>query len=455
MGQEGYIMRYDDYDDYNSRSSRSSSRRGSSSYSGGRDYDRGYSSRSSYDRYDRDYGSSYDRRSSDRYGSSYDRRGSSSYDDFDRYDWERTAPNWDDRGSSRSRSGGSSRSRGSSSRSYYDDDRRSSGSRSRGSSSGSRSRGGSSGSRSRGGSGRRPSDNRRGNSRGRKKGLPIVPIILGLVLIVLAVLIIKSFFGGGGGGYEIDFSSQTIVIGETATATVTGLSETDNYDVTWSSNDPNVVSVEGSGKTCTLTAKSTGTVTIAATINGDKTANGTVMVVSVAPGVVDIKVDQEEVTVKSGQTYTVSARVVMEDEEMAPAKISWSSKDASIARVDENGVITARDVGSTIIKATAGEKTAEIVVNVVENPDNDQHDESQSTGATTEDGSTGQNNTGGTTNNTGGTGTTGNTTGNTTGGNSTSGGTGNTGTGNGTTGSTGTGEGTTGDNSETTPNPEE
>lgn len=407
-GQEEMTMRYDDYDDY-SRSSRgrsSGSSRGSSSYSG-RDYDRNYrddhrsySSRD-YDRYDRDYDRGYSSRDhgrDDHRGYSSSRRGT--YDDFS--DWERTAPNWDDRGSSRGRSSGSSR--GSSSRSSRDYDRGYSASRSSGSRNGRPS-----GSGSRNGS--RPSGQKKGQKKRKKNSIQIVPIVLGLVLIILAALIIKSFVGGGSGGdYALSISSKTIVVDETATATVTGLSETETYDIQWSSSDNGVVSVDGDGETCTLTAKSNGTVTITATVNGE-TVEDTVMVVDVAPGVKDIKFAEEVVEIISGQTYTVDATVIMESEDMTPAKLSWSSADNSVARVSDDGVIEAREVGTTIIKATAGEQTAEIAVTVVPNPDSETHDESQSTGTEPEegavlpdDGAGAQNAATGTTGNTGATG---------------------------------------------------
>ena len=375
-------MRYDDYDDY-SRSSRgrsSGSSRGSSrDYDrSSRDYDRSYSSRDDY-RYDRDYGS----RSSRDYDRSYGSSRRNTYDDFS--DWERTAPNWDDRSSSRGRSSGSSR--GSSSRSGRDYDRyddrydrdyghsRSSGSRS----------GRPSGNGSRNGS--RPSGQKKGQKKRKKNSFPIVPVILSLVLIVLAALIIKSFIGGGGSDYALDISSKTIVVDETATATVTGLSATETYDIQWSSSDNGVISVDGNGETCTLLAKSNGSVTITATVNGE-TVEDTVMVVDVAPGVEDIKFTEEVVEIISGETYTVNATVIMESEDMTPAKLSWSSSDNSVARVSEDGVIEAREVGTAIIKATAGEQTAEIAVTVVPNPNSENHDESASTGTEPEEGAT-------------------------------------------------------------------
>ena len=374
-------MRYDEYDDY-SRSSRSrssgSSGRSSRDYDrnyNSRDYDRSYSSRE-YDRYDRDYDRGYSSRSSRDYDRGYSSSRRGAYDDFS--EWERTAPNWDDRSSSRSRSSGSSR--GTSSRSSRDYDRDYGSSRSGGSRNG-RPSGSGNGSRN----GSRPSGQKKGQKKRKKSSIQIVPIAVGLVVIILAALIIKSFLGGGGSDYALSISSKTIVVDETATATVTGLSATETYDIQWSSSDNGVVTVDGSGENCTLYAKSNGSVTITATVNGE-TIQDTVMVVDVAPGVEDIKFSEEVVEIISGESYTVIATVVMESEDMTPAKLSWSSSDNSVARVSDDGVIEAREVGTAIIKATAGEKTAEIAVTVVANPNSETHDESQTTGAEPEEG---------------------------------------------------------------------
>ena len=295
-------MRYDDYDDY-SRSSRGSSRRGSFDASGSRDYDyydrdRDYRNGGTYDRYDRAlYGRDYD--NYDDYDRGYDRystRGYDNYntrsrrdDDIDLSDWERTAPDWEDHGASRKKksasSSGASRSRSSGPSS------RSSGSRDRDrhrSSSGSgrdrdrdRDR-----RRSSAGSGRdrdydrdrrssrsrdydrdydrdrrrrdRDRDRDRDYDRGGRRGgfMQFLPIIIGLVVIVLAVLVIRSMVAGKG-DYKIDFSTSEIVVGETATATLnTGSTSSSNGSsaeptVVWTSSENNVVTVEGEGLTAT------------------------------------------------------------------------------------------------------------------------------------------------------------------------------------------------------------
>lgn len=479
-------MRYDDYDDY-SRSSRGSSRRGSFDASGSRDYDyydrdRDYRNGGTYDRYDRAlYGRDYD--NYDDYDRGYDRystRGYDNYntrsrrdDDIDLSDWERTAPDWEDHGASRKKksssasgasrsrsSGPSSRSSGSRDRDRrrssagsgrdrdYDRDRRSSRSRDydrdydRD---------------------RRRRDRDRDYDRGGRRGgfMQFLPIIIGLVVIVLAVLVIRSMVAGKG-DYKIDFSTSEIVVGETATATLnTGSTSSSNGSseptVTWTSSENNVVTVEGDGLTATLTAESLGSATITASIDGEKVASGTVTVVESATGVDSIRVTNESITVRSGETYPIDATVVMEDTSKTPATIKWSSNDTSVATVDDKGVVTAKQVGSAIIKGVAGSKTVEVAVSVVENPNSTPHDSTKDAGNAADDGSTGtttnnNNNTGTTTggttgsNDTTGTGTTGNTTTGGTGSNDTTGTT-TGGTGTGTTG--GTTEGTsTGDSEE-------
>ena len=470
-------MRYDDYDDY-SRSSRGSSRRGSFDASGSRDYDyydrdRDYRNGGTYDRYDRAlYGRDYD--NYDDYDRGYDRystRGYDNYntrsrrdDDIDLSDWERTAPDWEDHGASRkkksSSASGASRSRssGPSSRSSGSRDR----DRHRSSSGSSRDR-----DRDRDRDRRRRDRDRdrdRDYDRGGRRGgfMQFLPIIIGLVVIVLAVLVIRSMVAGKG-DYKIDFSTSEIVVGETATATLnTGSTSSSNGSseptVTWTSSENNVVTVEGDGLTATLTAESLGSATITASIDGEKVASGTVTVVETATGVDSIRVTNESITVRSGETYPIDATVVMDDTSKTPATIKWSSNDTSVATVDDKGVVTAKQVGSAIIKGVAGSKTVEVAVSVVENPNSTPHDSTKDAGNAADDGSTGtttnnnNNNTGTTTggttgsNDTTGTGNTGNTTTGGTGSNDTTGTT-TGGTGTGTTG--GTTEGTsTGDSEE-------
>lgn len=287
--------------------------------------------------------------------------------------------------------------------------------------------------------------------------MQFLPIIIGLVVIVLAVLVIRSMVAGKG-DYKIDFSTSEIVVGETATATLnTGSTSSSNGSsaeptVVWTSSENNVVTVEGDGLTATLTAESLGSATITASIDGEKVASGTVTVVETATGVDSIRVTNESITVRSGETYPIDATVVMDDTSKTPATIKWSSNDTSVATVDDKGVVTAKQVGSAIIKGVAGSKTVEVAVSVVENPNSTPHDSTKDAGNAADDGSTGtttnnNTNTGTGTTTGGGTGSN-DTTGTGTTGNTTTGGTGS----NDTTGTTtgGTGTGTTGGTTEGT-----
>ena len=124
-------------------------------------------------------------------------------------------------------------------------------------------------------------------------------------------------------------------------------------------------------------------------INGETVATQTVTAVETAVGVAAIRVSQEEITIPSGESYTINATVEMEEEyQDSPATIQWSSNNTSVATVSEDGVITARQVGNAIIKGVAGTQTVEISVEVVENTskDNSTHDATQDVGQEPEDG---------------------------------------------------------------------
>ena len=286
--------------------------------------------------------------------------------------------------------------------------------------------------------------------------MQFLPVIIGLVVIILAALVIRNMLSGNS-DYSIQVSSN-IVLGETATATLVGRDNaplSESTQVEWSSRDNNVISVSGDGPTATLTAESLGNATIVASINGETVATQTVTAVETAVGVAAIRVSQEEITIPSGESYTINATVEMEEEyQDSPATIQWSSNNTSVATVSEDGVITARQVGNAIIKGVAGTQTVEISVEVVENTskDNSTHDATQDVGQEPEDGTqtdTGDTGTGTGTGDSTGTGDTG--TGSGTGGSTDTGtgsggstDTGDTGTGSGTGGSTDTGTGTGG-----------
>lgn len=141
----------------------------------------------------------------------------------------------------------------------------------------------------------------------------------------------------------------SIDIGKTLTlkAEVKGenLSDSDK-GVSWSSSDSTVASVDNSG---VVTAKKSGSVTITATSSKDSSQKGTATV-TVNKAAVTISLDKSEVSLKVGETATVTATV-------SEGNVKWSSDNEKIAKVD-NGKITAVAEGETTVKATSEADTS-------------------------------------------------------------------------------------------------
>lgn len=78
--------------------------------------------------------------------------------------------------------------------------------------------------------------------------------------------------------------------------------------------------------------------------------------------VTGITLDQATATLTEGETLTLTATVTPDD--ATDKTVVWSTSDAEVATVDENGVVTAVAEGTATITATAGGKEAACVVTV-------------------------------------------------------------------------------------------
>lgn len=148
-------------------------------------------------------------------------------------------------------------------------------------------------------------------------------------------------------GVSLDKTTLSLAPNESSTlkATVTP-SKASNKGVTWTSSDNTVATVSSTGK---VTAKKDGTATITVTTkDGSFTATCTVTVKTVkATGV---KVNEPSVTVKEGKTKTVTATVAPSN--ATNKNVTWTTADASIAKVSQTGVITGVKEGTTTITVT-------------------------------------------------------------------------------------------------------
>ena len=152
-------------------------------------------------------------------------------------------------------------------------------------------------------------------------------------------------------GVTLNKTSLTLEAGqdETLTATVAP-SNADIKDVSWSSSNPSVASVDQTGKVSAISA-GTATITVTTT-DGNKTAicNVTVTAPAAQIPVTAISLDATA-TVGIGSTITLAVTYTPADANQGKA-VTWTTADAGIAIVN-NGVVTGVSAGTVAITATS------------------------------------------------------------------------------------------------------
>ncbi|WCN39674.1 cadherin-like beta sandwich domain-containing protein [Aneurinibacillus uraniidurans] len=171
-------------------------------------------------------------------------------------------------------------------------------------------------------------------------------------------------------GVSLDQSTLSLTAGG-ATGTLTAAvlpANATNKKIIWSSSDQSVATVLGG----VVTPLQKGTTTITVTSESDPTKQATCLVTveesTTTPdtiAVTGVSLDQSSLTLtKGGATGTLTAAVRPAD--ATNKKVLWSSSDPNVAAVDENGIITPVEVGTTTITVTteAGGYTATSTVTV-------------------------------------------------------------------------------------------
>lgn len=125
-------------------------------------------------------------------------------------------------------------------------------------------------------------------------------------------------------------------------------------EVQWISSDPAVATVENG----TVTAQGIGQTTITVTC-GDAQAE---CVVTVEVPMEAVTLSQAEAVVGVGETLPLSAAALPEGASLG--EVSWTTADAGIATVSEDGTVTAVAIGSTTITASSGSYSASCTVTV-------------------------------------------------------------------------------------------
>lgn len=161
-------------------------------------------------------------------------------------------------------------------------------------------------------------------------------------------------------GISLNKQQDSILIGSTDTlsAIITPSDATDK-NVTWTSSDSNIATVDNTGK---ITGIKAGTAIIEATTeDGGLTATCTVTVLQPVTG---ITLNKTTDTLNVGQSDQLISTIHPAD--ASNQSITWTSSDPNIATVDSTGNVTALSVGTATITVTTadGNKTATCVLTV-------------------------------------------------------------------------------------------
>ena len=147
-------------------------------------------------------------------------------------------------------------------------------------------------------------------------------------------------------GVSLNKNKLSLVIGDKYTlAAAVKPMDASNQNVSWTTSDEAVATVNENGEVIAVAAgKATITVT---TEDGEQKAVCEVTVTEEAVALTGITVDQEEVTLKEGETATLIVSMVPED--ATEQKVVFSSSDGAVASVDQDGTITAVAAGKATI----------------------------------------------------------------------------------------------------------
>lgn len=160
---------------------------------------------------------------------------------------------------------------------------------------------------------------------------------------------------------KITIIGQTSMMNEGNTQQLTAKIWLGPINAKWSSSNSNVARVDTNGK---VTAVREGTAIITAKYDGY--TDGTYQITVQKEKVQTITLDKYELTMKPRETEKINVTKI-EPESAVDQRIRWRSSNASIARVDSNGNITAVKAGTVTITAEAvdgGGASASCIVSV-------------------------------------------------------------------------------------------
>ncbi|WP_338024127.1 Ig-like domain-containing protein [Bifidobacterium saguinibicoloris] len=133
------------------------------------------------------------------------------------------------------------------------------------------------------------------------------------------------------------------------------------YKVTWSSSDPDAVSVDQDGN---VTAVGEGDATVTVTSDDNPDAKASVLVHAVPVQVEGVSLGRDRLTLQQGSAKRLDVLVTPDDAD--DKSVTWKSDDPSIASVAADGTVTGHAIGETTVTVTTvnGGYTDSLVVKV-------------------------------------------------------------------------------------------
>ena len=129
----------------------------------------------------------------------------------------------------------------------------------------------------------------------------------------------------------------------------------------WTSSDASIASVDLYG---VVTCYKPGSAKITYT-QGDATASCTLNITEPTVRIFFAGAEKNDITLKSAWGFEIDLKAVVTPD---GSPVTWTSDDATVATVDENGHVSAKRMGTTTVHAKCGTADARCIVRVTENP---------------------------------------------------------------------------------------
>ncbi len=154
-------------------------------------------------------------------------------------------------------------------------------------------------------------------------------------------------------------SNVTLTIGDTYTFSPVIVESGASTTLTWSSNSPNIVSVDNNGN---IKAISSGIASIRCVASNGVAAE---CLVTVKPVLANgVTLNHQELTIEQGQKATLTATVLPTN--TTNTKVEWSSSEPGTALVSSDGIVVGLQPGWSIIMATTTDGSAKSATCMVE-----------------------------------------------------------------------------------------